>query len=297
MGIEKAIRDRFVGVQAVLNFEHWTSFPAFSHRRAVGRVALIASLLGLFWGWHLLWGLQLCLHLYGRWWIRIETTNTTSFLNSLEHWIGFARLQMWFQWCVYSVALCSFHLLEFFVTAIYNPTEATADSFLINHSSAYSAALIISWIEFGVRFLFFPRFNSRPLSFLGIALVVISQGIRSVAMATAGESFNHLIQNFKKDTHVLVTHGIYNIFRHPSYVGFFYWSVGTQMVLSNPFCCMAYAITSWTFFRRRIEYEEESLEKFFPDQYPIYAARTYMGIPFLKSHINTSSASASVRKS
>jgi protein-S-isoprenylcysteine O-methyltransferase len=284
--MEKAIRDRLVGVQAVLNFERWTSFPAFSHRRAVGRVALIASLLGLFWGWHGLWGLQLGLHLYGR----------GSFLGSIEHWIGVDRMQMGFQWCVYSVALCSFHLLEFFITAIYNPTEATADSFLVNHSTAYSAALFISWIEFGIRFLFFPHCNSFSLSFLGIALVIISQGIRSIAMATAGESLNHIIQNLKKDTHVLVTHGIYSIFRHPSYVGFFYWSVGTQMVLSNPLCCIAYAMTSWTFFRRRIEYEEDSLAKFFPDQYPPYVARTYMGIPFINSKFNSWSVSATVPK-
>jgi protein-S-isoprenylcysteine O-methyltransferase len=101
-------------------------------------------------------------------------------------------------------------------------------------------------------------------------------------MVTCGESFNHYIQRDRKENHILITHGIYQIFRHPSYVGFYYWAVGTQLVLNNPISTILYAIAAWTFFRYRIAYEEETLRKLFPQEYESYAARTYIGIPFIR---------------
>lgn len=190
---------------------------------------------------------------------------------------------MLWQWTTYWMALCAFHLLEFFITACYNRTEASADSFLVNHSSAYTAAAITSWTEFIIRFSFFPGYHSKVVALVGLALLVLAQTIRSVAMATAGQSFNHLIQTKKKDNHVLITHGIYSLLRHPSYVGFFYWSISTQLLLGNPFHAIMFCFASHNFFKRRIAYEEESLWKHFPDEYPAYVQRTFMGIPFLKS--------------
>ena len=201
--------------------------------------------------------------------------------------IGFDRMILLWQWCSYAMALCTFHLLEFFTTALCNPSEATADSFVVNHSTSYTAAAMTSWTEFALRFFFFPKLHSTFISVLGLFLVILSQAIRTLAMVTAGESFNHLIQTSKKDNHVLITHGIYSIFRHPSYVGFYYWSVGTQLLMGNPLHALMFAIVSWTFFKRRIEFEEQSLCLFFPDEYPAYVARTWMGIPFLRSRKQT----------
>jgi protein-S-isoprenylcysteine O-methyltransferase len=48
-------------------------------------------------------------------------------------------------------------------------------------------------------------------------------------MFTAGSNFNHVVQSEKSDTHTLVTSGVYAWCRHPSYVGWFYWSIGTQV--------------------------------------------------------------------
>lgn len=262
----QTLRNRLKDVQAKLNFEKWEDYPQFCKKDGLGRVALVATALGILWGIHFILSLQLTLHL----------TKTD-------------RLQLLWQWCTYFTALCMFHLTEFFVTAIYNPTEATADSFLVNHSTAYTAAAFMSWAEFGLRFCFFPTANSRFVSLIGLGIVIISQALRSIAMATAGESFNHLIQNVKKPNHVLITHGIYSILRHPSYVAFFYWSVGTQLLLGNLLHATAFALVSWRFFQKRIAYEEESLCQFFPDEYPAYVARSYMGIPFLRTKVDTRS--------
>ena len=200
---------------------------------------------------------------------------------------------MLWQWCTYIICLCTFHLLEFFITAIYNPTQATSDSYLVNHSITYTTAAILSWIEFWIRFIYVLRHIPLPvvdsfflpssISYVGLAILICAQGIRSLAMATAGESFNHLIQTTKKQNHILITHGIYGIFRHPSYVGFFYWSISTQLILGNVLHVFLYSLASWTFFNRRIQYEEESLCQFFPETYPQYVAQTYIGIPLIKS--------------
>lgn len=48
-------------------------------------------------------------------------------------------------------------------------------------------------------------------------------------MCTAKHNFNHVVQSERSDNHQLVTHGVYSLCRHPSYVGWFYWSIGTQV--------------------------------------------------------------------
>lgn len=68
------------------------------------------------------------------------------------------------------------------------------------------------------------------VSFAGLCLCVSGECLRKIAMVTAHRNFNHVVQNVKQDDHQLVTHGVYSIFRHPSYVGWFYWSMGTQVI-------------------------------------------------------------------
>ena len=84
-----------------------------------------------------------------------------------------------------------------------------------------------------------------------------------------------------KTEHALVTHGVYRLLRHPSYFGWFWWSVATQLVLGNPVCLVGYTLASWDFFRTRIPYEEQTLVSIFPDEYPGYRRRTFIGIPFI----------------
>lgn len=263
----------FLGrIQDVLDFDGWELYSNFATTRGLGRVALIAALLGITWGVHAAILVLLSFQAWG-------FTNIVS--------IGFihgARLSMARRWCFYICSMCCFHLLEFFTTAVYNPTVTSSESFLVNHSKAYTGAFIIAFLEFWIRFFFFPRVSLVAYA-LGAALVLVSQIIRSWAMITCGESFNHLIQTAKKDNHVLITHGVYKYLRHPSYVGFYYWSIGTQLVLGNTIAAVLFSAASLMFFRRRIPYEEESLFEHFPDEYEAYAKSTWVGIPFIPSTI------------
>jgi len=75
----------------------------------------------------------------------------------------------------------------------------------------------------------------------------------------------------------------YQYLRHPSYFGFYYWSIGTQLVLGNFISAILFAIASWMFFHRRIPFEEQTLLKLFPEEYPDYRNKTFIGIPFIKT--------------
>ena len=186
----------------------------------------------------------------------------------------------------YMMGLAFFHLSEYVMTAIFNAHTLSMDSFLINHSREYSIAAVTSWIEYWVEFYFFPNSlkSLHLISCVGIILVVGGESLRKAAMMTAGSNFTHLVQYRKHEDHVLVTHGVYSLFRHPSYVGWFYWSVGTQLVLCNPVCLLGYTVASWMFFYGRILDEEEFLIQFFGEDYVQYMHTVRTGIPLIKGY-------------
>ena len=88
---------------------------------------------------------------------------------------------------------------------------------------------------------------------LGLFLTALGQVVRTLAMAQAGSNFNHTVQVEHKEGHVLVRNGVYALSRHPSYFGFFWWGLGTQLVLGNVVCFVGYAVVLWRFFSSRIK--------------------------------------------
>lgn len=187
-------------------------------------------------------------------------------------------------WSIYMILLCYFHIMEFYSVAVYNPRELSFDSFLINHSKTYTLAVLCSWVEFFLETFFFDDLKHNKYTIaIGLVLVFVGQMIRTWAMATCGDNFSHVIMNSRKQDHQLVTTGIYAVFRHPSYFGWFYWSIGTQLVLCNPICTVMYTLASWYFFSSRIPYEEQLLVDFYRETYLLYMQRTIIGIPFISS--------------
>ena len=86
-------------------------------------------------------------------------------------------------------------------------------------------------------------------------MMVVGQALRTTAMVQAGQNFNHTVQVRKKEEHELVVDGVYAWLRHPSYVGFFWWGLGTQVVMGNGVCFVGYAAVLWSFFSGRIHSE------------------------------------------
>lgn len=139
-----------------------------------------------------------------------------------------------------------------------------------------------SWIEFSVEAFLFPSCKCLLLiNAIGIFIVIFGEFMRKGAMITAKSNFNHIVQSDRKQNHELVTNGLYAWSRHPSYVGWFYWSIGTQVLLCNPICAAAYAIVSWKFFDERIKDEEMHLLHFFEEQYADYMIKVPTRLPFI----------------
>lgn len=172
------------------------------------------------------------------------------------------------------------------MTAQYNAPFAEISAFLLTYNGmAYNIAHGTAMLECIVTSVFFPtwqaRFSNPAIIALGLTAVIVGQIVRSLAMATAGTSFTHVVQTKKRGEHVLITGGIYAWSRHPSYFGFFWWGLGTQVVMGNAVCTVGYAVVLWQFFGSRIRKEEEYLVAFFGEEYEDYRRRTGVGIPFL----------------
>ena len=132
---------------------------------------------------------------------------------------------------LYLMVLAFFHFSEYVTTGLSNPQNLSWDSFLVNHSLQYWVAMMVSWLEHGTLTYFLPqlRVNLVMLTYMGCVVCMTGEVIRKQAMLHAGRNFNHLVQSHKSDDHHLVTSGIYAWCRHPSYVGWFLWSLGTQV--------------------------------------------------------------------
>ncbi|XP_065333105.1 protein-S-isoprenylcysteine O-methyltransferase [Cloeon dipterum] len=187
---------------------------------------------------------------------------------------------------LYMITMAIFHYSEFLVTALVNARTLSLDSFLLNHSKEYGIAALASWIEFFLERWLLPELKEFwPVVLIGVMMCAAGEVLRKAAMMTAKTNFNHIVQSVREDGHQLVTNGVYAICRHPSYVGWFVWSVGTQLMLCNPVCLLAYTLASWKFFQTRVLVEEVSLLNFFGDQYYQYQQKVPTGLPFIKGYM------------
>jgi protein-S-isoprenylcysteine O-methyltransferase len=161
--------------------------------------------------------------------------------------------------------LALFHFLEYYVTARYNKPAADTSAFLLTtngwtYNLAHTLALTECILSYGFlpdRIL--PAFSHYSLLTTGFTFLIIGQATRSAAMVQAATNFNHIVQHERKRGHGLVTDGIYSWLRHPSYFGFWWWALGTQLVLGNAVCFVGYAFVLWRFFRSRITSESKHL--------------------------------------
>lgn len=196
----------------------------------------------------------------------------------------------------FTAALATFHFLEFYITARYNVPAATVGSFLLTANwPSYAIAHTVALVECALVSFLWPTRDwagwvtaglvpgaGRFLLTLGLLLVLVGQTIRTVAMIQCGMSFNHKVQWWRRQTHKLITTGIYSKLRHPSYFGFFWWALGTQLVLGNAVTFWLYAAALWYFFSTRIQHEEYLLIGFFGNEYEDYRRRTATRIPFIR---------------
>lgn len=77
-------------------------------------------------------------------------------------------------------------------------------------SGPYLMALAFSMVEHALESWFAPGLKEHAfVSYTGLAMVVVGEGLRKLAVVTANKSFTHDIKVDKRQEHKLVTHGIY----------------------------------------------------------------------------------------
>lgn len=182
---------------------------------------------------------------------------------------------------VFGITIAIFHISEILLVLAIEPEEFGAKSALF--SPPYLIAMCCGVFEYVIRSYFLPLYSYSSISLaIGIVMVIVGEIIRKTAWLTARASFTHLIKDQRRSQHELVSTGIYSVFRHPGYFGWSLWALGTQVVLSNVICTLAFAVVIWRFFRERIEIEEFCLLRMFGNDYREYRNRVPTRIPGIR---------------
>ncbi|KAK2466294.1 hypothetical protein APHAL10511_001936 [Amanita phalloides] len=142
----------------------------------------------------------------------------------------------------------------------WNLEKCSINSFLLDNGALYHVANGTAMTEYLLSLYFWPHSKSNhSVSAIGVLMVFFGQ----------------------RKSHKLVTNGVYAWFRHPAYAGFFYWALGTQLVLQNPLSFVLFSILLWRFFYYRTREEERDLIAFFGDEYIQYRRRVGTRLPFI----------------
>ena len=183
---------------------------------------------------------------------------------------------------LYFITLCIYHYSEYLSVLVYHPDKISCEFFLIDHSIGWVISTLISFLETILETYYFNEYKKIKILFiLGLILTIIGQYFRIAALFTGKKNFTHKIKYNISEEHELITHGIYSLSRHPSYFGFFIWSVGIEIMCCNPICTLAFIIILFKFFKDRILIEEAILIQFFGKKYLEYKKNVGILIPFI----------------
>lgn len=146
-----------------------------------------------------------------------------------------------------------------------------------------------AYLEFLITTYFFPNYkNGYSKFFLWSFLPIASIGcfLRLSAFITARSNFHHLIRYRKEKTHKLITTGVYGLERHPGYLGYFFFSIFSQLTIKNFLSAILFTFVLWRFFLNRIVEEEHTLLRIFGEDYLEYKENVSTHIPFIGSLID-----------
>jgi len=147
--------------------------------------------------------------------------------------------------------------------------------------------VILAFGLIGVLAAYLPAYTDRKgfwtldedaIRWLGVALFAAGGALRLWPVFVLGRRFSGLVAI--QPGHTLVTSGVYNIIRHPSYLGLFVNSLGWALAFRSVIGVLLTALLIPPLLAR-INAEERLLRTQFGDQYDAYCRRTSRLIPGL----------------
>jgi protein-S-isoprenylcysteine O-methyltransferase Ste14 len=124
----------------------------------------------------------------------------------------------------------------------------------------------------------FWTFDGDSIRWLGVGLFLIGGGLRMWPVFVLGGRFSGLVAI--QAGHTLVTGGVYNVIRHPSYLGLLVNSLGWGLAFRSGVGVLLTALLIPPLIAR-IRAEERLLRTQFKGEYDRYCARTSRLIPWL----------------
>jgi protein-S-isoprenylcysteine O-methyltransferase Ste14 len=129
----------------------------------------------------------------------------------------------------------------------------------------------------------FPRFADYPFSpvqgYLGLAVFVVALWLFWRTHHDLGHNWSVSLD--LRESHTLVTSGVYAYVRHPMYTAFWLMALAQVLMLPNWIAGPAGLVGFGTLFFGRVYREEEMMIAGFGDEYRAYMQRTARVVPWL----------------
>jgi protein-S-isoprenylcysteine O-methyltransferase Ste14 len=122
-------------------------------------------------------------------------------------------------------------------------------------------------------------FTSPVLRWAGVGLMLGGLGLHLTAMRTLEKHYRGNLELVK--AHLLITHGIYSVVRHPGYLGNLLIGLGFGLATGSWLAVIAIVIVFFAAYTFRIRQEEKMLTKTFGQEYKLYSKSTSRLIPYV----------------
>jgi protein-S-isoprenylcysteine O-methyltransferase Ste14 len=147
--------------------------------------------------------------------------------------------------------------------------------------------LILAWLGFFVPLLWiatpvfaFADYPLRPVPLIG-GILCLALGLWLFYRSHADLGTNWSVTLELRESHQLVTQGIYRSVRHPMYLALLLYSLGQALVVPNWLAGPSYLVAFGLLFALRVGPEERLMREAFGTDYEAYMARTKRLVPGL----------------
>jgi protein-S-isoprenylcysteine O-methyltransferase Ste14 len=148
-----------------------------------------------------------------------------------------------------------------------------------------TALLVLAWFGFFVPLVWvfrpilaFADYELHPVPYaLGVTAMAAGLWLFHRSHADLGTNWSVTLQI--RESHTLVTNGIYRTIRHPMYAALLLYSVGQALVLPNWIAGPTYLVAMAVLVALRLGPEERMMLEEFGSQYEAYRARTKRLVP------------------